>query len=148
MLHVRVRAAYTNTAPTDAYRGAGRPENVYLLERLIDKAAHELGMDPAELRRRNLVAAAAMPHRTSLGQNYDSGDFAAILETACEASGWREVRQSPTAGEGAPEHLRGIGLAFYVDPCGANRNQWAALRFDAEGRGHRPRREPVHRAGA
>ena len=133
VLHVRVRAAYTNTAPTDAYRGAGRPENVYLLERLIDKAAYELGMDPAELRRRNLVAADAMPHRTPLGQNYDSGDFAAILETAREASGWRAARRSPTAGEGAPEHLHGIGLAFYVDPCGANRNQWAALRFDAEG---------------
>ena len=133
VLHVRVRAAYTNTAPTDAYRGAGRPENVYLLERLIDKAAHELGMDPAELRRRNLVAADAMPHRTPLGQNYDSGDFAAILETACEASGWRAARRSPGASEGVPDRLRGIGLAFYVDPCGANRNQWAALRFDAEG---------------
>ena len=133
VLHVRVRAAYTNTAPTDAYRGAGRPENVYLLERLIDKAAQELGMDPAELRRRNLVAADAMPHRTPLGQNYDSGDFATILETACEASGWRAARRSPGAGEGVPDRLRGIGLAFYVDPCGANRNQWAALRFDAEG---------------
>ena len=131
VLHVRVRAAYTNTAPTDAYRGAGRPENVYLLECLIDKAAHRLGLDPAELRRRNLVAADAMPHRTPLGQNYDSGDFPAILETACEAGGWRTARQSPGAGEGT--HLRGIGLAFYVDPCGANRNQWAALRFDAEG---------------
>ena len=131
VLHVRVRAAYTNTAPTDAYRGAGRPENVYLLERLIDKAAHELGLDPAELRRRNLVAADAMPHRTPLGQNYDSGDFPAILETACEASGWRAARGQTGVGEGT--HLRGIGLAFYVDPCGANRNQWAALRFDAEG---------------
>ena len=133
VLHVRVRAAYTNTAPTDAYRGAGRPENVYLLERLIDKAAQELGLDPTELRRRNLVAADAMPHRTPLGQNYDSGDFPAILETACEASGWRAARRGPGAGEGAAERLRGIGLAFYVDPCGANRNQWAALRFDAEG---------------
>ena len=133
VLHVRVRAAHTNTAPTDAYRGAGRPENVYLLERLIDKAAHELGLDPAELRRRNLVAADAMPHRTPLGQSYDSGDFPMILETACEASGWRAKRLGPGAGEGEAERLRGIGLAFYVDPCGANRNQWAALRFDAEG---------------
>ena len=133
VLHVRVRAAYTNTAPTDAYRGAGRPENVYLLERLIDKAAHELGLDPVELRRRNLVAADAMPHRTPLGQNYDSGDFPMILETACDASGWRAKRLGPGAGEGQAERLRGIGLAYYVDPCGANRNQWAALRFDAEG---------------
>ena len=131
-LHVRVRAAYTNTAPTDAYRGAGRPENVYLLERLIDKAAHELGLDPAELRRRNLVAANAMPHRTPLGQTYDAGDFPAILDKACAASGWHAARQR-TAGTGEDAHLRGIGLAFYVDPCGANRNQWAALRFDREG---------------
>ena len=131
-LHVRVRSAYTNTAPTDAYRGAGRPENVYLLERLIDKAAHELGLDPAALRRRNLVAADAMPYRTPLGHTYDSGDFPAILETACEAGGWGAARgREAGAGEGAC--LRGIGLAFYVDPCGANRNQWVALRFDAEG---------------
>ena len=131
-LHVRVRAAYTNTAPTDAYRGAGRPENVYLLERLIDKAAHQLGHDPAALRRRNLVTADAMPFRTPLGHTYDSGDFPAILEKACEASGWRAARgREASAGEGT--HLRGIGLAFYVDPCGANRNQWVALRFDAEG---------------
>jgi len=134
VLHVRVRAAYTNTTPTDAYRGAGRPESVHLLERLIDKAAHALGLDPAELRRRNLVSADAMPHRTVLGQTYDSGDFPAILTTACEASGWREFRRRRAgAGDGQGTHLRGIGLAFYVDPCGANRNQWVALRFDAEG---------------
>jgi len=131
-LHVRVRSAYTNTAPTDAYRGAGRPENVYLLERLIDRAAHELGLDPAELRRRNLVSAAHMPHRTPLGQTYDSGDFPTILKRACEESGWRAVRQRRSAA-GEATRLRGIGLAFYVDPCGANRNQWVALRFDAEG---------------
>ena len=131
-LHVRVRSAYTNTAPTDAYRGAGRPENVYLLERLIDKAANELGLDPADLRRRNLVTADAMPYRTPLGQTYDSGDFPAILEKACDASGWRAARgREAGAGEGAC--LRGIGLALYVDPCGANRNQWVALRFDPEG---------------
>ena len=132
VLHVRVRAAYTNTTPTDAYRGAGRPENVYLLERLIDKAAFQLGMDPAELRRRNLVAADEMPYRTALGQIYDSGDFPAILEKACEASGWHAVRRR-TNGAGEGTHLRGIGLALYVDPCGANRNQWTALRFDREG---------------
>ena len=132
VLHVRVRSAYTNTAPTDAYRGAGRPENVYLLERLIDKAAHALGLDPAALRRRNMVPADAMPYRTPLGQTYDSGDFPAILDKACEAGGWAAVRgREAGAGEGA--HLRGIGMAFYVDPCGANRNQWVALRFDAEG---------------
>ena len=132
-LHVHVRAAYTNTTPTDAYRGAGRPENVYLLERLIDKAAFQLCLDPAELRHRNLVAADAMPYRTVLGQTYDSADFPAVLEKACEASGWQAARRRAGAGEGRGGRLRGIGLAFYVDPCGANRNQWVALRFDAEG---------------
>ncbi len=137
-LHVRVRAAYTNTAPTDAYRGAGRPECVHLLERVIDKAAHELGLCPAALRRRNLIPAAAMPYRTPLGHTYDSGDFPAILEAACAESGWhaaRERRVAGAEGEGAEEgtHLRGIGLALYVDPCGRNRNQWAALHFDADG---------------
>ena len=131
-VHVRVRAVYTNTAPVDAYRGAGRPENVYLVERLIDMAAHELGVCPAELRRRNLVPAAAMPYRTPLGHTYDSGDFPAILERACEASGWHASRaRRAGAGEGAT--LRGIGLALYVDPCAGNRDQWAALRFDREG---------------
>ena len=132
-VHVRVRAAYTNTAPTDAYRGAGRPENVYLLERLIDKAAHTLALDPAEMRRRNLVPPAAMPYRTPLGQAYDSGDFLAILEKACEESGWRAARGRRRAEAGQGAWLRGIGLALYVDPCGGNRDQWVALRFDADG---------------
>ena len=134
-VHVRIRAAYTNTAPTDAYRGAGRPESVFLLERLIDKAAHELGLDPAELRRRNLVPAAAMPYRTPLGHINDSGDFPAILEKACEESGWqaaRERRAGTGEGQGQGAILRGIGLALYVDPCGGNRDQWAGLRFDAD----------------
>ncbi len=131
-IHARVRAAYTNTAPTDAYRGAGRPECVYLLERLIDRAAHALALDPAELRRRNLIPGTSIPYRTPLDQTYDSGDFPAILEKACSASGWHEARLRPAgAKDDAP--LRGIGLAFYVDPCGGNRDQWAALRFDAEG---------------
>ncbi len=136
LIHVRVRAAYTNTAPTDAYRGAGRPESVFLLERLIDEAAHALALDPAELRRRNLVPRTAMPYGTALGQTYDSGDFPAILETACAESGWEQARARRRAAAGAAagaDVLRGIGLAFYVDPCGGNRDQWAALRFDPDG---------------
>ena len=105
-LHVRVRAAYTNTTPTDAYRGAGRPENVYLLERLIDKAAFQLGMDPAELRRRNLVSSDAMPYRTVLGQTYDSGNFPAILEKACEASGWHAARRADRRSRGGDASAR------------------------------------------
>ena len=146
-LHVRVRAAYTNTAPTDAYRGAGRPENVYLLERLIDKAAHELGLDPAALRRRNMVAADAMPYRTPLGHTYDSGDFPAILEKACDASGWRAAR-SREAGAGEGAYLRGIGIGLLrrslrrqPQPVGG-----AALR--RRRRGDAADRQPVDGTGA
>ena len=148
-LHVRVRAAYTNTTPTDAYRGAGRPESVYLLERLIDKAAHALGLDPAELRRRNLVSPDAMPHRTVLGQTYDSGDFPAILTTACEASGWREFRRRRghargRAGDASARHRAGLlrrSLRRQPQSVGG-----AALRCGRGGDG--AHRQPVGRAGA
>src|SRR5207245_9825941 len=73
-IHVAVRGVFTNTPPTDVYRGAGRPEAIFALERLVDAAARELGLSPAELRRRNLVRPQDMPWRTPLGLTYDSGD--------------------------------------------------------------------------
>jgi carbon-monoxide dehydrogenase large subunit len=81
-LHVRVRGVFTNTTPVDAYRGAGKPEALFVLERLIDKAASALRMDAAELRRLNLVRPSAMPYKTSAGQTFDSGDFEAVLNKA------------------------------------------------------------------
>src|SRR5262249_55673904 len=79
---VRSRCVFTNTVPVGAYRGAGRPEASYLLERLIDEAARVTGIDPAKLRRRNLIAKKRMPYVTAFGSTYDSGDFPAIFEQA------------------------------------------------------------------
>ena len=78
--HIRLRAVYTNTVPVDAYRGAGRPEASYLIERAVDAAARELGIAPDTLRRRNFIKPKAMPYTTPTGKVYDSGDFAATLD--------------------------------------------------------------------
>ncbi|MBT6830964.1 MAG: molybdopterin-dependent oxidoreductase, partial [Rhodospirillaceae bacterium] len=131
-IHMRVRGAFTNSAPVDAYRGAGRPENLFLVQRMMDMAAREMGIDAAEMQRRNLVMADAMPYTNVLGQTYDSGDFHANLEAALKAADWAgcAARKDRARKE---NRRRGIGLACYVDPCGGNRDQYAALRFSADG---------------
>src|SRR5262249_23319819 len=130
--HVRVRAAFTNTVPVDAYRGAGRPEPAYVIERLIDVAAREIGVAPDALRRRNFIAPRAMPYTTATAKTYDTGEFAAHLDRAQELAGWstfaRRQARSHAAGR-----LRGIGLATYVEACGNNGPDPAALRLDADG---------------
>jgi carbon-monoxide dehydrogenase large subunit len=105
---VEVTGVFSNTAPTDAYRGAGRPEACYVLERLADKAALELGMDRAEIRRRNLIPPTAMPYKTPVGPTYDCGDFPKLLERALEISGYGRKRKPG----------RGIGIACYVESSG------------------------------
>ena len=122
-IHVAVTGVFTNTAPTEVYRGAGRPEAVHLLERAVDHAARELGVDRLELRRRNLLAPAAMPYRTRLGLNYDSGDFPGTLADALA----RHAPPPPPAG-----WLRGQGLAHYCERvAGAmTENAWLELRPD------------------
>ena len=107
-VYVEVTGVFSNTVPTDAYRGAGRPEACYVLERLADQAARELGIDRAEIRRRNLIPASAMPYKTPLGPTYDCGDFPKLLERALEISGYAKKR--------APG--RGIGIACYVESSG------------------------------
>ncbi|HEV3373039.1 MAG TPA: molybdopterin cofactor-binding domain-containing protein, partial [Xanthobacteraceae bacterium] len=87
--HVRVRGAYTNTVPVDAYRGAGRPEASYVIERLVDVAARELGIDPDVLRRKNFIKPAAMPYTTATGKAYDGGDFAGHLARAQAVADWK-----------------------------------------------------------
>ena len=109
-IHVTVTGAFTNTVPTDAYRGAGRPEAAYVLERLADAAARRLGLDRAELRRRNLVPAEAMPYATPLGPTYDCGDFPGQLK--------RALALAPAPAAARPERLRGRGLALYVESSG------------------------------
>ena len=117
-LHVRVRGVLTNTMSTAAYRGAGRPELIYIIERLMDAAAAEIGIDAAEIRRRNFIPPTAMPYTTAMGEIYDSGDFPYFLERALQASdapGFAERRaEAQTRGR-----RLGRGITCYVEWTGA-----------------------------
>src|SRR5262245_40559181 len=128
--HVRVRGAFTNTVPVDAYRGAGRPEAAYVIERLVDVAARELGVSPDALRRKNFIS--ATPHTTATGKIYDSGDFSGHLRRAQDQADWkgfeRRLAQSRKVGR-----LRGIGVATYVEACGNNGPDTARVRLDDDG---------------
>src|SRR5262245_34045810 len=113
-VHVRGRLVLTNTIPTAAYRGAGRPVASYALERLVDQAALELGLDPAEFRRRNMIPPAKMPYKFAGGFEYDSGDFEAVMQKALGEADWSgfEKRQKQSEKSGK---LRGRGLATYIE---------------------------------
>jgi carbon-monoxide dehydrogenase large subunit len=130
--HVRLRGVYTNTVPVDAYRGAGRPEASYLIERVVEAAAREAGVAPDALRRRNLIKPKALPYTTPVGKIYDSGDFAGTLAKAQELAGWdgfnKRAAQSKREGK-----LRGIGLATYIEACGGNGPETATVRLDKDG---------------
>lgn len=123
-IHVEVDAVFTNTAPVDAYRGAGRPEATYLLERIVDIAATELDMDPAELRRKNLIQPGDFPYQTPVALQYDTGDYEASLDKALALSDYAgfAVRKSASQAEGK---LRGIGLSSYIEACGLAPSQLA-----------------------
>ena len=112
-----MRGAYTNTTPVDAYRGAGRPESAYVIERAIDRLADEIGMDPAEVRRRNFIPADAFPFNTISGLTYDSGDYAPALERALAMADYKgfEKRRAEAKARG---NYRGIGISSYVEICG------------------------------
>ncbi len=116
-IYCEVKAVFTNTVPVDAYRGAGRPEATYVVERIVETAAHELKMDPAELRRRNYVPKNAYPYQTPVALQYDSGDYFTTLEMALKAADYAgfEKRRQEAAKQGK---LRGIGLASYIEACG------------------------------
>ena len=113
-VHVQGKLVVTNTVPTAAYRGAGRPVASYALERLVDQAAHETGMDPAEFRRRNLVPKAKFPYKIASGFEYDCGDFEGVLAKALAAADWagfaERRKQSQARGK-----LRGRGIATYIE---------------------------------
>jgi carbon-monoxide dehydrogenase large subunit len=117
-VHVQAKLVVTNTVPTAAYRGAGRPVSSYAIERLVDQAAHELGMDPAELRRRNLVPKDKFPYKIVTGFEYDCGDFPGVLDKALEASDWKgfAARRAQSSKRG---RLRGRGIATYIEASGA-----------------------------
>jgi carbon-monoxide dehydrogenase large subunit len=114
-IHANVRTVYTNTAPVDAYRGAGRPEATYLLERTVETAARELGVSPAELRRKNFIR--EFPYQTPVIMNYDAGDYEASLSAALAASDYDgfPARRAEAKKRGK---LRGIGMSCYIEACG------------------------------
>ncbi len=124
-------AVFTNTPPTIPYRGAGRPEAVYIMERLVDQAASEMKIDRAEIRKRNFIKPSAMPYATKTGWNYDSGDFAAAMNKCQGLADWQgyESRKAASAKAGKK---RGRGIVTYIDNTGIF-NERMEIRFDPSG---------------
>jgi len=130
--HCRVRTIFTHSVPVDAYRGAGRPEAAYVIERLVDACARKLDMTPDAIRRKNFIPPKALPYKTATGKVYDSGDFAAHLKRAMEIGEWKEfAKRAKTAKKGGL--IRGIGLASYVEICGVMGEETANVRLDPGG---------------
>ncbi|MCL6515885.1 molybdopterin cofactor-binding domain-containing protein [Alicyclobacillus sp.] len=121
---VDVRGVFTNTTPTDAYRGAGRPEATYLLERMVDLFAREIGMDPVEVRRRNLIPADAFPYNTAMGLQYDSGNYEEALDKALAMLGYEKFREEQEKLRAEGRYL-GVGVTTYVEICGLGPSQVA-----------------------
>ncbi len=131
VIDIASRHIFTNTTPTSAYRGAGRPEGIYALERLIDKAAIATGIDRVELRRKNMIQPDSLPYTTHTRFIYDSGDFAGVLDKCVALADWDGFSGRKSASE-ANGLKRGIGISYYIDDCG-NFNERADIRFDPSG---------------
>jgi aerobic carbon-monoxide dehydrogenase large subunit len=132
-IHIGVQMALTNAAPLGPYRGAGRPEAIYLVERLIDEAARATGIDRVELRRKNLIPPSAMPYKAPSGQTYDSGEFEQVLDKALLLADWKGFPARRKASE-AKGRLRGIGVCCFLEVAGgAPLAETADLRFEADG---------------
>jgi carbon-monoxide dehydrogenase large subunit len=128
----RVVGVFTNTQTTTAFRGAGRPDATYAIERIIDVAAAETGIDAAELRRRNLIPTTAMPYRTSFQFTYDCGDFEANLDHALELARYADFEQRRAASK-ARGRLRGIGIAMPIEMAGGRGPDWALVSAHVDG---------------
>ncbi|WP_299439254.1 xanthine dehydrogenase family protein molybdopterin-binding subunit [uncultured Rhodospira sp.] len=128
----RARGVVTTTTPVDAYRGAGRPEAAYLLERLVETAARETGVTVDEIRRRNFIAPESLPYTTALGRTYDSGHFAAILDEGLRVADWAGFEQRRAA-SAAAGRLRGIGLSTYIEASGGGGDESATVRVAPDG---------------
>jgi len=129
--HVSVKCCISNTVPIDAYRGAGRPEAAYLVERLVDRAAAELGMAPDKLRARNFIPKEKLPFKQAMGLTYDSGDFHGTMVLAQKEADWAGFARRKAEAK-ARGRLRGIGMSYYVEACGGQPNEKAVLRVDAD----------------
>lgn len=116
-IHCNVKSIFTNTVPVDAYRGAGRPEATYLIERIVDKAAREMGISQVDLRRKNFIPVDAFPYQTPVALQYDSGNYTATLDTALKQADYDgfPARKAASAKKGM---LRGIGFSTYLEACG------------------------------
>jgi carbon-monoxide dehydrogenase large subunit len=127
-----VKGVFTHTVPVDAYRGAGRPESIYCVERIIEKAAVELGVDRTELRRINFIKPEQMPFKTAAGELYDTGEFAKVMDTCLAKSDWRGMaaRKAKAKAEGK---LRGIGMCYYIESTMGDPTEHATVRFEENG---------------
>ncbi|MFM9969156.1 MAG: xanthine dehydrogenase family protein molybdopterin-binding subunit [Burkholderiales bacterium] len=130
-MHTHVQAIFTNTSPTGPYRGSGKPEASFVMERLIDQAAREMRIDPVAMRRRNLIPASAMPFRTQGGYDYDGGDFKRVLDVCLRLADWEgfPARRAQSEARGL---LRGIGLSMHCQRAGKDAEQME-MRFAANG---------------
>ena len=130
-LYYHVKGVHTNTLPVDAYRGAGRPESNYVMERLMEKAARDLGVDRNELRRKNFIPSDKMPFTTAAGETYDTGEFARVLDRALEQADWdgAGARKAQAKQRGM---LRGIGMCYYIESTMGSPQESAAIRFNED----------------
>ena len=131
-LDVSILGVYTNTAPIDAYRGAGRPEAAFLVETLVDACARDLGLTPDEIRRRNFIKPEQLPYRTQTGRLYDTGEFQGHMEKAMEVAGWAdfEARLAEATSRGK---IRGIGMASYVEACAFPGSEAVHVKLEEDG---------------
>ncbi len=131
-MEVNSKVVFTNTTPIGAYRGAGRPEGNYYMERLIDTAAREMGIDKVELRRRNHIAPSRMPYKAPSAMNYDSGEFTTVLDMALAAADWLgfDRRKAESRAKGK---LRGRGIGSYLEVTGPPAKEYGGVRFEADG---------------
>ena len=130
-VEVVTRCHFTNTISTAPYRGAGRPESAFILERLMDMASNQLNIDPIEIRRKNLITSDEMPYQTALMFSYDSGEFIEIMDEAVKEANWSEFEERKKESESKGK-LRGIGLACYLEGA-APFNERMEIRFDSGG---------------
>ena len=132
LMEVNTKGVYTNSTPVGAYRGAGRPEGNYYMERLLDTAAAEMGIDKLELRRRNHIPQTAMPYKAPSDMNYDSGDFTALMDQAVKSSDWSgfEQRKAQSRARGK---IRGRGIGSYLEVTAPQGKEMGGIRFDPDG---------------
>ena len=132
LIEINTKCVFTNTTVVSAYRGAGRPEANYYMERLIDTAAREIGVDRVELRRRNHIKAAQIPYKAPSGQTYDSGDFPAVLSHGLDYADWDGFAERRAASKAKGLH-RGIGVSNYLEVTAPVETEMGGIRFDDDG---------------